>query len=101
MAGVGAEASAAAAAQWLDQALAQQSGSVARHVLPDGRAAWAKRAGPRHGPWRYRTLAALAWLLHADALRPVPNPGGPKAIATEAGIGRRRPCRFSARDSRC
>lgn len=69
---------------WLEQALAQQPGSVGRHRLPDGRIAWAKRAGPRHGPWRYRILAALAWLLRADVLRPVPNAGGSLAIATEA-----------------
>ena len=71
-------------ADWLERFLASQPGSVARHTLPDGRTVWAKRAGPRHGPWRYRVLGALAWLLRADALRPVPNPGGQAAIATEA-----------------
>jgi hypothetical protein len=68
----------------LEQFLARQVGSVARHRLPDGRAVWAKRAGPRHGLWRYRVLGALARLLRADVLRPVPNTGGSAAIATEA-----------------
>ena len=44
---------------------------------------WVKRAGPPHGMGRYRAMAVLATLLRLDMLRPVPNPGGPAAIATE------------------
>ena len=44
---------------------------------------WVKRAGAPHGAGRYRAMGVLAGLLRLEILRPVPNPGGPAAIATE------------------
>ena len=55
---------------------------VACHELA-GERLWLKRAGPRHGIWRYWLLGAAAALLGLPVLRPVPNPGGRAAIATE------------------
>ena len=45
---------------------------------------WLRKAGPRHGRWRYHLLAALARALRLDVLMPVPNPGGDAAITIEA-----------------
>lgn len=71
-------------ARFLAQTLPAQAGTVARHLLPDGRTAWIKKAGPRHGRWRYWLMGALAGLLRLGVLRPVPNLGGNAAIAREA-----------------
>lgn len=59
-----------------------QPGNVVRHTLA-GQTLWIKRAGARHGVWRYRLLGAAAQLLGLSLLTPVPNPGGRAAIATE------------------
>jgi len=67
---------------FLQQQLATQPHNVMAHVLGDEQI-WIKRAGTPHGTGRYRAMAALAGLLGLDVLRPVPNPGGPAAIATE------------------
>ncbi|WP_171016208.1 hypothetical protein [Ramlibacter sp. 2FC] len=71
-------------ARFLSHSLPMQPGTVARHLLPDGRTAWIKKAGPRHGRWRYWLMGALAGLLRLGVLRPVPNLGGEAAIAREA-----------------
>lgn len=70
-------------AAFLQAQLAGQSANVASYALGDEQV-WLKKAGPRHGMWRYRVLGALAGLARLDVLRPVPNLGGPEAIATEA-----------------
>ncbi|PJI95732.1 hypothetical protein CLU85_0457 [Acidovorax sp. 69] len=67
---------------FLQQKLATQPHSVMSHVLGNEQI-WVKRAGVPHGTGRYRAMAMLAGLLRLDVLRPVPNPGGPAAIATE------------------
>ncbi|MFT4241321.1 MAG: RIO1 family regulatory kinase/ATPase [Acidovorax sp.] len=69
-------------ADFLRQQLAEQPHNVMCHTV-DGEAIWVKRAGAPHGPGRYRAMALLAGLLGLPVLRPVPNPGGPQAIATE------------------
>ena len=69
-------------AAFLQQQLATQPHNVMAHVLGNEQI-WIKRAGAPHGTGRYRAMAVLAALLRLDALRPVPNPGGPVAIATE------------------
>ena len=69
-------------AAFLQQQLATQPHNVMAHVLGHEQI-WIKRAGAPHGTGRYRAMAVLAALLRLDALRPVPNPGGPTAIATE------------------
>ena len=67
---------------FLRQQLATQPRSVMSHLVGYEQI-WVKRAGPPHGMGRYRAMAVLATLLRLDMLRPVPNPGGPAAIATE------------------
>lgn len=67
---------------FLRQKLATQPHSVMSHVLGHEQI-WVKRAGAPLGPGRYRAMAILAGLLGLDVLRPVPNPGGTVAIATE------------------
>ena len=69
-------------AAFLQQQLATQPHNVMSHLLGDEQI-WIKRASAPHGMNRYRAMAVLAALLRLDALRPVPNPGGPAAIATE------------------
>ena len=69
-------------AAFLREQLARQPHNVMAHVV-GGEQIWIKRAGTPHGPGRYRAMAALARLLRLDVLRPVPNPGGEAAIATE------------------
>jgi tRNA A-37 threonylcarbamoyl transferase component Bud32 len=63
--------------------LARQQKNVASHRLGSERV-WLKKAGPRHGKWGYRVMAVVARLAGLDILKPVPNPGGAAAIATEA-----------------
>ncbi|RZL93339.1 MAG: hypothetical protein EOP73_27695 [Variovorax sp.] len=70
-------------ADFLRTTLPRQDRAVASHRL-GGQRVWLKKAGPRHGAWRYRVLAAIAAVLRLDVLRPVPNPGGEAAIAIEA-----------------
>ncbi|MGI4777959.1 MAG: hypothetical protein ACRYGA_07525 [Janthinobacterium lividum] len=70
-------------AGFLRSTLPRQQRAVASHRLGDQRV-WIKKAGPRHGAWRYRLMAAIAAALRLDALKPVPNPGGAAAIAIEA-----------------
>ena len=67
---------------FLRQQLATQPHNVMSHVLGNEQI-WIKRAGAPHGMGRYRAMAMLAGLLRLPVLRPVPNPGGPAAIATE------------------
>ena len=69
-------------AAFLQQQLATQPHNVMSHLLGDEQI-WIKRASAPHGMNRYRAMAVLAGLLHLPVLRPVPNPGGPAAIATE------------------
>ena len=66
----------------LERQLAHQQLNVASYQL-GGEQVWLKKAGPRHGMGRYRLLGALARLTRLEVLRPVPNLGGPQAIATE------------------
>lgn len=70
-------------AGFLRAMLPRQSRGVASHRF-DGERVWLKKAGPRHGAWRYRVLGFIAAMLRLDVLRPVPNPGGEAAIAIEA-----------------
>ena len=67
---------------FLQQQLATQPHNVMAHVVGDEQI-WVKRAGAPHGVGRYRAMAVLARVLRLEVLRPVPNPGGPAAIATE------------------
>ena len=67
---------------FLQQKLATQPHNVMSHVLGHEQI-WVKRAGAPHGMGRYRAMAVLAGLLRLPVLAPVPNPGGPVAIATE------------------
>jgi hypothetical protein len=68
----------------LARLLPAQPPGVARHTLADGRRVWVRKAGPRHGRWRYWLLGGLTSALRLDALAPVPNLGGEAAIAAEA-----------------
>ena len=68
--------------RFLQEQWPQQQPLVARYMLA-GEQVWLKRAGPRHGMWRYRLLGAAAGVLRLPVLRPVPNLGGRSAIATE------------------
>lgn len=70
--------------QDLARLLARQAHGIARHTLADGRVVWVRKAGPRHGPWRYWLLGLVSGWLRLDVLAPVPNRGGEAAIATEA-----------------
>lgn len=70
-------------AGFLRATLPRQPLAVASHRF-DGERVWLKKAGPRHGAWRYRVLGFIAATLRLDVLRPVPNPGGQAAIAIEA-----------------
>jgi len=70
-------------AEFLRIMLPQQTKAVASHRLGSERV-WLKKAGPRHGKFRYHLLAAASGALRLDVLAPVPNPGGEAAIAIEA-----------------
>ena len=70
--------------QFLAQTLPQQHSNIARYLLPDGRYVWLKKANAPHSIWRYHALGAIAGSLGLNVLVPVPNPGGPQAIAQEA-----------------
>ncbi|NMM81227.1 hypothetical protein B2J86_09880 [Acidovorax sp. SRB_14] len=70
-------------AAFLRRQLPAQQCNVASYTL-DGEEVWLKKAGPRHGLWRYHALGALAGLARLPVLHPVPNLGGRAAIATEA-----------------
>jgi hypothetical protein len=62
--------------------LPRQTRGVASHRF-DGERVWLKKAGARHGAWRYHVLGFIAATLRLDVLRPVPNPGGEAAIDIE------------------
>ncbi|MDH6170151.1 tRNA A-37 threonylcarbamoyl transferase component Bud32 [Variovorax boronicumulans] len=70
-------------AEFLRITLPKQQKNVASHRLGSERV-WLKKAGPRHGKWGYRVMAAVARMVRLDIIKPVPNPGGEAAIATEA-----------------
>ncbi|MDP9896574.1 tRNA A-37 threonylcarbamoyl transferase component Bud32 [Variovorax boronicumulans] len=70
-------------AEFLRVTLPKQEKNVASHRLGSERV-WLKKAGPRHGKWGYRVMAAVARMARLDIIKPVPNPGGEAAIATEA-----------------
>ncbi len=70
-------------AEFLRSTLPRQAKNVASHRF-GGERVWLKKAGPRHGKWGYRVMAAAARLARLDIIKPVPNPGGETAIATEA-----------------
>jgi len=70
-------------AAFLRTTLPRQAKNVASHRFGDERV-WLKKAGPRHGKWGYRVMAAVARMARLDIIKPVPNPGGEAAIATEA-----------------
>lgn len=63
---------------------ASQNDTVARHMLPDGKAVWIRKAGRHNAAWRYRLLGLVVKVLHLGVLTPVPNLGGTAAIAIEA-----------------
>lgn len=97
-------------AQWLSTLATAQTATMVRHVLPtplgtgldavcetpeashepasaaqdQGTVVWLRKAGPHNPAWRYALLGAVARWLGLDVMRPVPNLGGPKSIATEA-----------------
>ena len=68
--------------RFLQEQWPRQQPLMARHML-QGEQVWLKRAGPRHGMWRYHLLGAVAGILHLPVLGPVLNLGGRAAIATE------------------
>jgi len=70
-------------AEFLRVTLPRQQKNVASHRFGSERV-WLKKAGPRHGKWGYRVMAAVARMVRLDIIKPVPNPGGEAAIATEA-----------------
>ncbi|MFM9927962.1 hypothetical protein VLK31_33680 [Variovorax sp. H27-G14] len=70
-------------AEFLRITLPRQQKNVASHRFGSERV-WLKKAGPRHGKWGYRVMAAVARMVRLDIIKPVPNPGGEAAIATEA-----------------
>ncbi|WP_198087084.1 hypothetical protein [Variovorax sp. E3] len=70
-------------AEFLRITLPRQEKNVASHRFGSERV-WLKKAGPRHGKWGYRVMAAVARMAGLDIIKPVPNPGGEAAIATEA-----------------
>jgi tRNA A-37 threonylcarbamoyl transferase component Bud32 len=70
-------------AEFLRTTLPRQQKNVASHRFGNERV-WLKKAGPRHGKWGYRVMAAVARMARLDIIKPVPNPGGEAAIATEA-----------------
>ncbi|SEJ91509.1 MULTISPECIES: hypothetical protein [unclassified Variovorax] len=70
-------------AEFLRTTLPRQEKNVASHRFGSERV-WLKKAGPRHGKWGYRVMAAVARMARLDIIKPVPNPGGEAAIATEA-----------------
>lgn len=67
---------------FLARQLPLQSKPIDHYLLGEGQV-WLKRAGPGNSAWRYRVLSVAAALLRLPVLRPVPNPGGRVAIATE------------------
>lgn len=68
---------------FLRSTLPQQAPGVGSLRIGNERV-WLRKAGPRHGRWRYHLLATLARTLRLDVLMPVPNPGGHAAIVIEA-----------------
>ncbi len=71
-------------ADYLAVLAAEQTATIAHHVLPDGRSVWLRKAGRRNPAWRYALLGAAVKVLRLGVLAPVPNVGGHAGIATEA-----------------
>ncbi len=69
-------------AAFLQEQLPLQHALVQQHQW-QGQTLWLKKAGPRHGMWRYQLLGAVARISRSALLQPVPNLGGQAAIATE------------------
>ncbi|MDI3238695.1 serine/threonine protein kinase [Acinetobacter ursingii] len=69
-------------ADFLDSSFDQQDQSIQSYEL-EGSKVWLKKASTRHSIWIYTPLKWLAKLLHVQALTPVPNYGGKKAIQCE------------------
>lgn len=63
---------------------AAQKGGIARYTLSDGLVVWVRKAGRRNAAWRYALLGMVTKPLRLGVLKPVPNLGGEKAVATEA-----------------
>lgn len=80
---------------FLREHASQQQGSIQRYDLPH-ETLWIKRANAGNPVWHYRLLGALARLLGAAVLQPVPNPGGSQTMETEI----RRLDSFAARGLR-
>ncbi len=70
--------------QLLDKCLAVQTANIQCHILENNEKVWVRRADPHHAMWPYYILGAVAKLLRADALKPVPSLGGVDAIKNEA-----------------
>lgn len=68
---------------FLQQQWPRQQPLVAPYTLGGGEQVWLKRAGPRHGMWRYHLLGLVARVLCLPVLHPIPNRGGRVAIHTE------------------
>lgn len=60
----------------------QQAHQAVRYDLPQ-ESVWIKRAGGGNPRLNYLLLQWLAKLFNAPVLRPVPNPGGARSVATE------------------
>ncbi|MBJ9986028.1 serine/threonine protein kinase [Acinetobacter sp. S40] len=69
-------------ADFLHISLDQQNESIQAYELEHGKV-WLKKASLRHSIWIYTPLRWLARFLHVEALTPVPNYGGKKAIQCE------------------
>ncbi|WP_027015657.1 BUD32 family EKC/KEOPS complex subunit [Comamonas composti] len=67
---------------FLHEQLTRQQHNIQRYDFGD-EVLWIKRASAGNPAWRYRCLDGLARLLRAPMLKPVPNPGGRQALATE------------------
>ncbi|MGF6148714.1 Uncharacterised protein [Kingella potus] len=68
---------------------AQQKSGIAPHTLSDGLTVWVRKAGARNPAWRYTLMGMVTRPLRLGVLKPVPNLGGEKAVATEANRLRR------------
>ncbi|EHJ94245.1 hypothetical protein [Vreelandella boliviensis] len=68
---------------FLFDTLHHQQATMAPHFF-NGQKVWLKKAGKRNSRFSYLPLTLLARWLGIDALKPVPNLGGPLSIAKEA-----------------
>jgi len=69
-------------AELLHASLDQQNESIQSYEFEHVKV-WLKKASTRHSIWIYTPLKWLACLLHIEALTPIPNYGGKKAIQCE------------------